>query len=195
MKAVCVYCAAQLGARPSYAKAARATGEAIARAGLTLIYGGGRSGLMGILADAALSAGGAVVGVMPADLVSKEIAHRGLTQLHVVNSMHERKWKLAELADAFLTLPGGAGTLEEFTEQWTWAQLGFHAKPSALLNVEGYFEPLRATIARMVEEGFLLPRYADMLIVEDRVEVVLEAFGHYVPPPSRWADSGGEPRP
>ena len=187
MKAICVYCGVQPGRRPAYLAAALATGEAIARAGLTLVYGGGRLGLMGALADAALGAGGQVVGVMPADLVAKEIAHRGLSELHVVHSMHERKWKLAELADGFLTLPGGAGTLEEFTEQWTWAQLGFHDKPSALLNVEGYFEPLRATISRMVEEGFLAPRYAEMLIVEDRVEEVLKAFERYVPPPPRWA--------
>lgn len=190
---MCVYCGAQPGRRPAYEAAARETGAAIARAGLVLVYGGGRSGLMGVLADAALAAGGEVVGVMPADLVSKEIAHRGLTRLHVVNSMHERKWKLAELGDGFLSLPGGAGTLEEFFEQWTWSQLGFHDKPSALLNVEGYFEPLLATIAKMVEEGFLAPRHAEMLIVEDRVEAVLEAFARYVPPSPRWAEPGGVP--
>jgi uncharacterized protein (TIGR00730 family) len=119
MRAVSVFCGAQPGKRPIYAKAAALAGRLIAQAGLTLVYGGGKVGLMGVVADAALDAGGVVVGVMPRDLVAREIAHQGLAELHVVNSMHERKWKMAELGDAFLTLPGGAGTLEELFEQWT----------------------------------------------------------------------------
>jgi len=183
---VCVYCGAQPGRRPAYLAAATEAGTAIAQAGLTLVYGGGKVGMMGALADAALAAGGEVVGVMPADLISREIAHQGLSALHVVNSMHERKWRMAELGDAFLSLPGGAGTLEEFFEQWTWAQLGFHAKPSGLLNVEGYFDPLCATVARMVEEGFLDPVYARMLVVGERMDDILRGFETYAPPPPKW---------
>jgi uncharacterized protein (TIGR00730 family) len=158
----------------------------IARAGLTLIFGGGRVGLMGAVADAALAAGGKVVGVMPADLVSQEIAHPELTELKVVDSMHERKWAMAELADGFLCLPGGPGTFEEIFEQWTWAQLGFHAKPCGFVNVAGYYEPLRLTVANMVANGFLKPQYGDMLIWARDTEEALRRFDAYVPPPPKW---------
>ncbi|MDP3660739.1 TIGR00730 family Rossman fold protein [Phenylobacterium sp.] len=190
MNSVCVYCGSAFGRDPAYLAAATATGVAIAGARLTLVYGGARVGLMGAVADAALASGGRVVGVMPRDLVEREIAHPGLSELHVVNSMHERKWRMAELADAFLTLPGGAGALEEMFEQWTWAQLGFHAKPSGFLDVGGYFRPLREMIARMVDADFLAPAYADMLIYAAEPGEALEAFARYTPPAPKW---GGPP--
>ena len=161
-------------------------GRLIAEAGLTLVYGGGRVGLMGAVADAALAAGGEVVGVMPADLVSQEIGHTGLTELIVVNSMHERKWRMAELADGFLCLPGGPGTFEEIVEQWTWALLGFHAKPCGFVNVSGYYDLLRATIQQMADNGFIAQQYVDMLIYEPTTEAALKRFGDYVPPPPKW---------
>jgi uncharacterized protein (TIGR00730 family) len=187
MKTVAVYCGAQPGRNPAYLAAATQVGEALARAGRTLVYGGGKVGMMGALADTVLAAGGQAIGVMPRDLVTREIAHKGLTELQVVNSMHERKWRMAELGDAFLSLPGGAGTLEEFFEQWTWGQLGFHDKPNALLNVAGYFDPLIATLDRMVGEGFLAPEYRDMLIIGDDIGAILTAIDTYVPPPPKWS--------
>jgi len=187
MNSLAVYCGSQPGRNPAYMDAAIEVGQTLARTGVTLIYGGGKTGLMGAMADAALAAGGRVVGVMPRDLVSREIAHTGLSDLQVVNSMHERKWRMAEIADGFLSLPGGAGTLEEFFEQWTWGQLGFHDKPNALLNVGGYFDPLCATVARMVDEGFLAPAYAQMLIVSADLAEILAAMAAYVPPPPKWS--------
>ncbi len=161
-------------------------GTLLAEQGLTLVYGGGRVGLMGAVADAALAAGGKVIGVMPADLVSQEIAHTGLTELRVVNSMHERKWAMAELGDAFLCLPGGPGTFEEIFEQWTWALLGFHAKACGFVNVGGYYDLLRATIQQMADKGFIAQPYVDMLIYEDRSEAVLDRFRAYIAPPPKW---------
>lgn len=158
----------------------------MAHLGLTVVYGGGRVGLMGAVADAALAAGGKVIGVMPADLVSQEIAHTGLSELRVVNSMHERKWAMAELADGFLCLPGGPGTFEEVFEQWTWALLGFHSKPCGFVNVAGYYEPLRAAVANMVKSGFLQPQYGEMLIFARDTEEALAQFEAYVPPPPKW---------
>lgn len=175
------------------AEATRA-GTLIARADLTLIYGGGRVGLMGAVADAALAAGGRVVGVMPADLISQEIGHTGLSELKVVNSMHERKWAMAELADAFLCLPGGAGTFEEIFEQWTWAQLGFHSKPCGFANIAGYYEPLRAAVANMVENGFLKREYGEMLIWARDTEDALRRFETYVPPAPKWGVAPVEQR-
>jgi uncharacterized protein (TIGR00730 family) len=161
-------------------------GGLIAQAGLTLVYGGGRVGLMGAVADAALAAGGKVVGVMPADLVSQEIAHPGVTELRIVNSMHERKWAMAELADGFLCLPGGAGTFEEIFEQWTWALLGFHAKPCGFVNVSGYYDLLRATIQQMAEKGFIAQQYVDMLIYAQNTAEAVQRFRAYVAPPPKW---------
>ena len=158
----------------------------MAHNGIALVFGGGRVGLMGIIADAILSAGGEAIGVMPRSLVDQEIAHAGLTSLHVVDSMHDRKLKMAELSDAFLALPGGAGTLEELFEQWTWAQLGIHQKPCSLLNVAGYFDPLTTMIERMVSEGFLRSEYAGMLIVEPSIEPLLGRLHSYNPPPLKW---------
>jgi uncharacterized protein (TIGR00730 family) len=175
------------------AEAVRA-GALIAEQGLTLVYGGGRVGLMGQVADAALAAGGRVVGIMPADLVSQEIAHTGLSELIVVNSMHERKWKMAELGDAFLSLPGGPGTFEEFIEQWTWALLGFHAKPCGFANVNGYYELWRKTVQQMIDAGFVAQQYGDMLIYEPTTEAVIERFRSYVPPPPKWGVAKVEQR-
>src|SRR5579863_1949156 len=164
---ICVFCGSKSGHHQVYAAAAREMGTALARSNIELVYGGGRVGLMGEVADAALLSGGTVIGVMPRSLVEREIQHVSLTQLHVVASMHERKTKMADLADAFIALPGGAGTLEEIFEQWTWAQLGIHEKPCGFLNVNGYFDPLVAMIERMVEEGFVAPPSAAMLAVEN----------------------------
>jgi len=184
---ICVFCGSSPGIDPDYGIAAAAAARAIAAAGATIVYGGGRVGLMGAVADAAIAAGGKVIGVMPRWLVEHEIGHRGLTELHVVETMHERKTKFAELGDAFIALPGGAGTLEEIFEQWTWAQLGLHAKPCGFLNVKHYFDPLQTMIARMVSEGFLTPSFAEMLSFSDRVDVLLAAYRSYVPPPRKWS--------
>lgn len=194
MKSICVYCGSSPGADPAFAEEAVRAGTLIAQAGMTLVYGGGRVGLMGQVADAALAAGGKVVGVMPADLVSQEIGHTGLTELVVVNSMHERKWKMAELADGFLSLPGGPGTFEEFVEQWTWGLLGFHSKPLGFANVNGYYELWRKTVQQMIESGFVAQRYGDMLIYEDTTEKVLERFKTYAAPPPKWGVAKVEQR-
>lgn len=186
MNSICVYCGSATGNDPAFQDEAVAAGTLIARAGLTLVYGGGKVGLMGAVADAALAAGGKVVGVMPADLVNQEIGHRGLTELKIVHSMHERKWAMGELADGFLCLPGGPGTFEEIFEQWTWAVLGFHAKPCGFVNVNGYYDPMRATVQQMADKGFLAQRYVDMLIYAGTTAAALDAFKSYVPPPPKW---------
>lgn len=186
MQSVCVYCGSSPGTDPGFMDEAVRCGTLLAGQGLTLIYGGGRVGLMGAVADAALAAGGKVVGVMPADLVAQEIAHAGLTELHVVNSMHERKWKMAQLGDAFLCLPGGPGTFEEIFEQWTWALLGFHAKPCGFVNVSGYYDLIRATIQQMADKGFIAQPYVDMLVYADDTAAALERFRAYDPPPPKW---------
>jgi hypothetical protein len=186
LKSICVYCGSAPGNDPAFQAEAASAGALIAKAGQTLVYGGGKDGLMGMVADAALAAGGKVIGVMPADLVNQEIGDRGLNELRVVNSMHERKWGMAELADGFLCLPGGPGTFEEIFEQWTWALLGFHSKPCGFVNVNGYYDPLRATVQQMADKGFLAQQYADMLIYEPTTAAVIEAFGSYVPPPPKW---------
>ncbi len=184
---ICIFCGSSSGHDPAYAAGAAAAGRAIARAGATLVFGGGRVGLMGVVADAALGAGGEVVGVMPRALVAREIAHRGLHRLHVVETLHERKTTMSGLSDAFLALPGGAGTLEEIFEQWTWGQLGIHGKPCGFLNLNGYFEPVRAMVEKMVRDGFLLPQFAGMLTFSDSIDEMLAAFRSYVPPPGKWA--------
>ncbi len=154
-RSVCVFCGSAPGARPSYSAAARELGAALAEAGLTLVYGGGRLGLMGIVADAALQAGGRVVGVIPRMLIERELAHPNLTRQHVVTTMHERKTLMAEMSDAFVGLPGGMGTFDELVEIVTWAQLGLHAKPVVLANIENYFAPLYAMLDNAVAEGFV----------------------------------------
>jgi uncharacterized protein (TIGR00730 family) len=186
VKSICIYCGSSAGNDPAFLAEAKSAGALIAQSGLTLVYGGGRVGLMEAVADAALAAGGRVVGVMPADLVSQEIAHPGLTELRVVNSMHERKWAMAEISDAFLCLPGGAGTFDEIFEQWTWALLGFHAKPCGFVDVAGYYGPLRAAIENMVAKGFLAPQYGEMLVWSRNTAEALARFEAYVAPPPKW---------
>ena len=157
LRSVCVYCGSNAGSRPAYAERAAQLGERLAREGLTLVYGGGNVGLMGIVADAALAAGGEVVGVIPQQLMRWEVAHTGLTRLEVVANMHERKARMFDLSDAFIALPGGFGTLDEMFEMLTWRQLGLGDKPCAFLDVDGFFEPLMAMLDRMVAERFLHP--------------------------------------
>ncbi|MDH3316870.1 MAG: TIGR00730 family Rossman fold protein [Gammaproteobacteria bacterium] len=184
---ICVFCGSSFGKDEAYRQAAELTGKLLAQRGIELIYGGGHVGLMGVIADAVLSEGGQVTGVIPRALAEREIAHKGLTTLVVVESMHERKAEMAKRADGFISLPGGAGTLEEAFEQWTWAQLGVHQKPSGFLNMKGYFDPLRAMIKKMVTEGFLKPEYADMLVFFDDPARILSAFESYAPPSRKWA--------
>jgi uncharacterized protein (TIGR00730 family) len=174
MRRICVFCGSSAGARDAYRQTALATGRAIAHRALGLVYGGASVGLMGALADGALGAGGEVIGVIPGPLRAKEIAHAGLTQLEVVGSMHERKARMAELADAFIALPGGLGTLEEMSEVLTWAQLGLHHKPCGLLDVEGYWAPLVAFLDQAVRERFLHPRHRQLLVVEQDPEALLD---------------------
>ncbi|HJZ30337.1 MAG TPA: TIGR00730 family Rossman fold protein [Hyphomicrobiaceae bacterium] len=184
---ICIFCGSSSGHDPIYRDGAAAAARAIALAGATLVFGGGRVGLMGVIADAALGAGGEVIGVMPRALVQREIAHRGLNRLEVVETMHDRKTTMSALADAFLALPGGAGTLEEIFEQWTWGQLGIHRKPCAFLNLKGYFDPLRGMVEKMVAEGFLLPQFATMLMFSDNIESILAGFQSYQPPLNKWS--------
>ncbi|HEX7885791.1 MAG TPA: TIGR00730 family Rossman fold protein [Phenylobacterium sp.] len=187
MKSICVYCGSSPGTDPRFMEEAIRGGRQIAESGLTLVYGGGKVGLMGAVADAALAAGGRVVGVMPQDLVKQEIAHKGLSELHVVASMHERKLAMAELSDGFLCLPGGPGTFEEIFEQWTWALLGIHRKPCGFVNVAGYYELMRQTIQQMADSGFIAQAYVDMLVYADTTPEVLDAFRAYVAPPPKWS--------
>ena len=194
LKSICVYCGSSTGNDPAFLEEAVAAGTLIAKSGLTLVYGGGRVGLMGATADAALAAGGKVIGVMPADLVSQEIGHKGLTELKIVNSMHERKWAMAELSDAFLCLPGGPGTFEEIFEQWTWALLGFHAKPCGFVNTSGYYDTFRKLTQEFADNGFLTQQYVDMLIWRDTTGDVIEAFRGYKPPPPKWGVAAVEQR-
>ena len=190
MKSVCVFCGSHSGKQESYAEAARSTGLALARAGIRLVYGGGRVGLMGVVADAVLGAGGQVTGVIPRALFEREIAHNGVADMRVVGSMHERKELMASLSDAFVALPGGAGTMDEIFEQWTWSQLGIHAKPCGFLNVNGYFDPLVAMIERMVAEGFVAPSSAAMLAVENEPDQLLARFRAFQPPIPKWSIPG-----
>ncbi len=179
LKRICVFCGSSVGAPPAYAAAARELGRTLAERGLGIVFGGGKVGLMGVLADAALAAGGEAIGVIPEALVAREIAHNGLTKLHVVRSMHQRKTLMADLADAFIALPGGYGTFEEFFEAVTWTQLGIHEKPCGLLNVDGYYNALLALLDRAVADGFV--RAANRSLVLDAPDVPsllekLEAF-------------------
>lgn len=189
MRAVCVYCGSSPGADPIYLETARALGTTLAERGLGLVYGGARVGLMGAMADAALAAGGAVTGVIPEPLRSRELAHEGLTDLVVVDSMHERKAVMAERADGFLALPGGLGTLEELFEVLTWAQLGIHRKPCAVLEVAGYWSPLLAFLDRAVEQGFVTQLSRDLLLVGEDAGRLLDRFEAFEPAPRRrWLD-------
>ncbi|GAB6126798.1 LOG family protein [Humidesulfovibrio idahonensis] len=182
MKSVCVFLGSNPGNKPEYLAAAKATGTELARRGLTTVYGGSNVGLMGALADAALEAGGQVVGIIPESLRKKEIDHNGLTELHVVGSMHERKALMAKRSDAFIALPGGMGTLEELCEILTWAQLGFHKKPCGLLDVDGYYASLGAFFDNAVSQGFVQPAHRSMLLTGATPGALLDQFATYVAP-------------
>lgn len=191
MKRICVFCGSNFGARPLYRDAAKKLGESLARRGVELVYGGGNVGLMGAVADAVLARGGKVIGVIPESMKAKELAHAGLTELRVVSSMHERKALMAELADGFIALPGGLGTFEEFCEMLTWAQLGFHRKPCALLNAGAYYNPLLALFDHAVEEGFVHAAHRDIVIVGDDAEQLLEKMAAYqAPAVEKWLGRG-----
>ena len=185
LRRVCVFCGSSTGARPAYRRAAARLGAELARRGLGLVYGGGSVGLMGVVADAALAAGGEVTGVIPRGLARKELAHARLTRLRVVSSMHARKAAMADLADAFVAMPGGLGTLEELSEVLTWAQLGLHAKPCALLDVAGYWGPLIRLLDHAVEERFVRPEHRRLLLVERSPARLLDRLGRWRPPPRR----------
>ncbi len=179
---LCVFCGSQHGVRPIYAEAARRVGAAIARDGLGLVYGGGRVGLMGVVADAALEAGGYVLGVIPEALAGREIAHGSLSELVLVASMHERKALMAERSRGFLALPGGLGTFEEFFEIVTWAVLGIHRKPIGLLNVDGYYDPLIRLIDHATDEGFVRPEHRDLILLSDDPDNIVSRLVSTVPP-------------
>lgn len=198
MQSICVFCGSSFGNQPAYRELAQVTGEVIARRGLRLVYGGGQVGLMGVVADAALAAGGTVIGVIPASLVEREVQHTGLTNLHVTGTMHERKALMADLSDGFLALPGGFGTLDELCEILTWGQLGIHAKPVALLGTLGFWQPLLAAFDHTAEAGFLSPAHRATVLTNDidltagageAVRSLLtEMSGWESPRTSKWGD-------
>jgi uncharacterized protein (TIGR00730 family) len=179
--AVAVYCGSSFGTNPAYATIATQVGQGLARKGITLVYGGGRAGLMGQVADAALSAGGTVIGIIPERLMDKEAGHMGLTELHVVPDMHVRKAMMMDKADAFISLPGGVGTLEELFEVWTWLQLGFHRKPVGLLNVDGYYDPLLAMMNHTVDQGFMREENNAQLLADTTLDGLLAQMHGFKP--------------
>ena len=181
MKSVCVFCGSSMGNNPAYTELAVQVGREIAQRGLQLVYGGGSVGLMGVVADAAMSSGGKVVGVIPQALLDRELGHGGLSELIVVSSMHERKSEMVRRADAFLALPGGFGTFEEFCEVLTWAQLGIHEKPCALVNLNGFYDPLLSLFDRSVIEGFLRPEYRAFVLTSSSPVEVLDLLQGYLP--------------
>jgi|ERR1017187_5528790 uncharacterized protein (TIGR00730 family) len=182
MGRICVFCGSSSGSRPEYRTAAEEMGRELARRNIGLVYGGGKVGLMGVLADSVLRAGGEAVGVIPEHIMSREIGHKGLTKLHVVHSMHERKALMADLSDAFIAMPGGFGTLEEFCEVVTWTQLGLHAKPCGILNVRGYYTPLLAMFDHAVEERFLKPENRALVLAGESPADLLRALEEWRPP-------------
>jgi uncharacterized protein (TIGR00730 family) len=189
LQRVCVFCGSSLGIEPAYAQAADDMGRLLAERGIELVFGGGKVGLMGRIADACLKQGGRAIGVMPKILVEKEIAHSGLTKLHVVASMHERKAMMADLADAFVALPGGYGTWEEFCEVLTWSQLGLQRKACALLNVGGYYDPLLAMADRALEKGFLRRDNRELMLEDtDPARLLDRLSSHTVPIVDKWID-------
>jgi len=191
MKRVCVYCGSSLGNQPIYRETAEAMGGLLARRGIGLVYGGGNVGLMGVVADAALAGGGEVIGVIPRSLADREIAHGGVTDLRVVDSMHTRKALMAELSDAFIAMPGGVGTFEEFFEAVTWTQLGVHRKPCGLLNVGGFYAPLAAFIDLAVTEGFIKPIHRAAIVVDDNPERLLDSLATIeLPDVPKWIRKG-----
>lgn len=191
MKRICVFCGSSSGESPVYLEAATRVGEILAREGLGLVYGGSRVGLMGRLADAMLEHGGEVIGVIPRALVNREVAHGGLSELRIVGSMHERKAVMAELSDAFIALPGGLGTLEELFEVVTWSQLGLHRKPSGVLDVRGYYQPLIAFLDHAVNEGFLAAPHRRMIMLEKDPEALVARLREYeAPVVPKWLVAG-----
>jgi len=187
IRRICVFCGSREGNRAEYRRAAEQLGALLAQRGIDVVYGGGSTGLMGAVADAALDVGGKVIGVIPRALATKELAHAELTEQHVVETMHERKWKMAQLADAFIALPGGFGTFEEFCEVLTWAQLGLHVKPCALLNTAGYFNPLLALLNHAVEEGFVEASHRKLIVTAKAPDEMLEQIMNWQEPDiTRW---------
>ncbi len=181
MKRLAVYCGSATPADPVYVEAARAVGHALAARGIGVVYGGGKLGLMGAVADAALAAGGEVIGIIPQALVDAEVAHRGCTELHVVSGMHERKARFTDLSDGFVTLPGGVGTMDELWEAISWAQLGYHEKPVGLLNVAGFYDGLIAFNRTMIEVGFIRPQHAGIMIADSNLDSLLDRMAAYEP--------------
>ncbi|WP_093016055.1 LOG family protein [Sphingobium sp. YR768] len=179
---ICVFLGSSPGRSPIYREAAEAFGTLLAKRGIGLVYGGGTVGLMGVVADAACAAGGEVIGVIPEALRAREHDHQGISELHVVQTMHERKALMAKLADGFVTLPGGIGTFEEMFEAWCWSQLGYHAKPVGMLDVNGFYSGMSGFIDHVVTEGFLKPEHRAMLLVEKDPEVMLDRIAQYLPP-------------
>ncbi len=190
MKSICVYCGSSPGRLEAYVDGARALARALVDRDLGLVYGGASIGLMGLIADSVLHLGGRAVGVIPQALARKEVAHKGLTELHITQSMHERKTLMAELSDGFIAMPGGIGTFEELFEIWTWAQLGIHAKPVGALNVAGYYDALTTFLDHATAEQFMKPQHRSMLIVEPEPVALLARFATYQPPGiQKWLDA------
>ena len=181
MKRLAVYCGSATPADPVYIETARAVGRALAERGIGVVYGGGKLGLMGAVADSALAAGGEVIGIIPQALVDAEVAHRGLTELHVVDTMHQRKQAFTDLSDGFVNLPGGTGTMDELWEALSWAQIGYHSKPVGLLNMAGYYDHLIAFYAKMGEVGFLRPQHQGILLVDAELDGLLAKMASFEP--------------
>lgn len=191
LKNLCVYCGSNPGNRPDYVEGARELARELVKRDIGLVYGGASVGIMGAVADAVLAQGGRVIGIIPEGLMRKELGHRNLTELHVVSSMHERKTMMAERSDGFIALPGGAGTLEEIFETWTWAQLGMHEKPCGLLNVAGYYDLLAGFLNHALQESFMRAEHRAMLIVENDPAALLDRYADYTPPTvSKWIEPG-----
>jgi uncharacterized protein (TIGR00730 family) len=189
LKRICVFCGSSKGRNAQYADNAADVGRELARRGIGLVYGGGNIGLMGLLADAALAEGGDVIGVIPESLMAREVGHRGLRDLRIVKTMHERKALMAELCDGFIALPGGFGTFEEFFEVLTWSQLGLHPKPCGVLNVSGFFDPLLQLIDHAVAEHFVRPAHRELVLVETSLDRLLRRMEAFQPPPiEKWID-------
>ena len=192
MNRICVFCGSKTGTNPLFLKTAVELGRVLAQRGLGLVYGGASIGLMGAVADSVMGCGGRVVGVIPEAMATKEVAHEGLSEMHVVSSMHERKSMMARLADGFVALPGGFGSFEELLEMITWAQLGIHRKPVAILNVSGYYDPLIQLFERAIEEGFIKPRNRQLVVVKQEPDELLETLlTHELPVVKRWITEQG----
>jgi uncharacterized protein (TIGR00730 family) len=189
LRSICVFCGASTGNNPIYREASVALGQLLAASGIRLVYGGGAVGLMGVVADAAMAAGGEVIGIIPQSLKDAEVGHQGLTRLEVVDGMHARKARMAELSDAFIALPGGLGTLEELFEVWTWAQLGYHQKPLGLLDVNGFYSKLNHFLDHLVDEGFVRPPHRGLLQRSESPHALLQLLTEWKPiGKARWAE-------